>query len=84
MMLRRSATKDWVKVNFDDAWLNVHRQKLMEASNDPNTFWKVLKQKLFNVPCITNSDSEIIASQWQSYFKDLLFDETQPKLANLN
>ena len=32
MMLRRSATKDWVKVNFDDAWLHQHRQKLMEAS----------------------------------------------------
>ena len=45
-MVRRSATKDWVKLNFDDHWLDLHRQKLMDASIDEQP----AKRKWVQVP----------------------------------
>ena len=50
MMLRRSATKDWIKVNFDDAWLDQHRQKLMDAQLDASIKDQPGKRKWIQIP----------------------------------
>jgi hypothetical protein len=71
MMFRRSATKDWVKLNFDDNWLDQHQQKLMDASIE-----QPAKRKWVQVPLGASKKS--CGNQY--HLKDLPLEHNQGAL----